>query len=230
MILVLTPELYSFVPILKAWRNNFYRLRNPYSLVTMTTLLTTQLLLKEQRVSKSDPHFVLQERFLDQPYGLAGRVIDPVSGTLSWQGKREHLRRKELEVLGLLASAEGKQVSRENFISVVWQGNDLVGDRGLTNTIVFLRRSLRDDDADQPLIRTIPRRGYQLAVSVQPVAQRVEEVELELVPGDAIPECPGWRLLRRLSKSAISDLWLAEPSEFGEREQALRVFRCLHVR
>jgi eukaryotic-like serine/threonine-protein kinase len=185
-------------------------------------------------VQKAEPHYAIQDRFLDQPYTLAGRLIDPVSGMLSWQGKREHLRRKELEVLALLASAEGKQVSRDNFIAVVWQGNDLVGDRGLTNTIVFLRRSLRDEDADQPLIRTIPRRGYQLGV---PVTRRAEQPDQHagsskeqqpvtvLVAGETIPECLGWRLLRRLSESPLSESWLAAPSEFGEREQAHRVFR-----
>ena len=182
-------------------------------------------------MSKSDPQFAIQERFLDQPYQLAERLIDPVSGTLSWQGKREHLRRKELEVLALLASAEGKQVSRDNFIAVVWQGNDLVGDRGLSNTIVFVRKSLRDEDTERPIIRTIPRRGYQLAVPVlEPTEPAAEAVVARLEPGEMIPECPGWRLVKRLGElnpdgGLASDTWLAEPSEFGEREQGLRVFR-----
>ncbi len=182
-------------------------------------------------MNKATPHFTIDDRFLDQPYTLAGRLIDPVSGMLSWKGKREHLRRKELEVLALLASAEGKQVTRENFIAVVWQGNDLVGDRGLSNTIVFVRKSLRDDDGAHPVIRTIPRRGYQLAVPVQlpPEAAVVPvspvQVEAVFVPGGMIPECPGWRLVKRLSQSAVIDSWLAEPSEFGERDQSLRVFR-----
>jgi eukaryotic-like serine/threonine-protein kinase len=184
---------------------------------------------------KAEPQYAIQDRFLDQPYTLAGRLIDPVSGMLSWQGKCEHLRRKELEVLALLASAEGKQVSRDNFIAVVWQGNDLVGDRGLSNTIVFVRKSLRDDDAAHPVIRTIPRRGYQLCVPVQQPPEALEtqalvNVEAVFVPGGMIPECPGWRLVKRLSQSASGsqpdfDNWLAEPSEFGERDQGLRVFR-----
>lgn len=177
-------------------------------------------------MSKSDPHFLLQERFLDQPYLLAGRLVDPVSGTLSWQGKREHLRRKEIEVLALLASAQGKQVSRENFIAEVWEGNDLVGDRGLSSTIGFLRRSLHDQDPDQPLIRTIPRRGYQLAVAVQEQTRHAkEQTPAVLIPGGLIPECPDWRLVRRPAGSPSSDLWLAQASEFGEQAQALRVFR-----
>jgi serine/threonine protein kinase/DNA-binding winged helix-turn-helix (wHTH) protein len=184
-------------------------------------------------MSKSDPQYALQDRFLDQPYSLAGRLIDPVSGTLSWQGKHEHLRRKELEVLALLASAEGKQVSRENFIAVVWQGNDLVGDRGLTNTLFFLRRSL-EEASQQPLIRTIPRRGYQLTAAVhflsapdqQAIAQvQPQPVQSLLAPGGTVDDCPGWRLVRRLEQSPESESWLAEPSEFGELDQGQRVFR-----
>ncbi len=184
-------------------------------------------------MSKSDPQYALQDRFLDQPYSLAGRSIDPISGTLSWQGKREPLRRKELEVLGLLASAEGKAVSRDNFIAVVWQGNDLVGDRGLTNTLFFLRRSLAEESL-QPLIRTIPRRGYQLVAEIHflasPDPQVIAEVQAQpveslLAPGGTVADCPGWRLLRRLGESPVSESWLAEPSEFGELDQGLRVFR-----
>ena len=181
---------------------------------------------------KTEPQYAIDDRFLDQRYSLAGRLIDPVSGTLSWQGNSEHLRRKELEVLALLASAEGKQVMRENFIAVVWQGNDLVGDRGLTNAIVCLRRFLRDENAEQPLIRTISRRGYQLAVqTVDPAAQQagVHAPQLQLlsplVPGAVVPDCLGWRLLRRLGESSISESWLAEPSEASEADQGLRVFR-----
>ncbi len=177
-------------------------------------------------MSQSSPLYTMQDRFLDQAYSLAGRHIDPVSGSLVWQGERKHLRRKELEVLALLASADGKQVSRENFIAVVWQGNDLVGERGLTNTIVFLRRSLHDKNKDQPLIRTIPRRGYQLAVPVlQSPEQDSRSTDVGLEPGDVVPESPGWRLVRRIASSQDGDSWLAEPSEFGEPEQERRVFR-----
>lgn len=163
----------------------------------------------------------IDDRFLDHPYTLAGRLIDPVAGVLTWQGRREHLRRKELEVLALLASAEGKQVSREAFISVVWLGNDLVGDRGLSNTIVFLRRSLHDDDSDHPLIRTIPRRGYQLTVPAQPP---VIQPQAAFTPGATIPGSPGWCLTQKLGESAVSETWLAQ-SDNKDSAASQRVFR-----
>ena len=63
--------------------------------------------LTKHYMQKAEPQFAISDRFLDQPYTLAGRLIDPVSGMLSWQGKCEHLRRKELEILALLASSDG---------------------------------------------------------------------------------------------------------------------------
>jgi DNA-binding winged helix-turn-helix (wHTH) protein len=122
-------------------------------------------------MKKTDSGPAIDERFLDHPYALAGRVVDPLPGTMMWNGEMTHIRRKELEVLALLASANGAPVTRQAFINAIWDGNDLVGERGVNNTIFSLRRVLQDNDAQHPLIRTLPRRGYQLAVAVQqPVA------------------------------------------------------------
>ncbi len=163
------------------------------------------------------------DRYLDHPYELAGRLIDPVPGTLSWQGQTTHLRRKELEVLAILANAAGAPVTRQTFVAAVWNGNDLVGDRGLTDTIFSLRRALRDDDPTLALIRTIPHRGYQLSVSVRPVATPPPR----LLPGAEVLHSSGWRLLRKLGESSLSETWLAEPSEYNAEVEntARRVFR-----
>lgn len=40
-------------------------------------------------MNKPESQLVIQDRFLDQPYTLAGRLIDPMSGALSWQHKRQ---------------------------------------------------------------------------------------------------------------------------------------------
>ena len=165
----------------------------------------------------------IDDRFLDHPYELAGRMIDPVPGTLSWQGQSTHLRRKELEVLAMLASAAGAALSRQAFVAAVWDGNDLVGDRGVTDTIFSLRRALRDDDPKQPLILTIPRRGYQLCVPVQHLDTQLPT----FLPGSEVPYSSGWRLLLRLGESALSETWLAEPAEYNAdvESTARRVFR-----
>ncbi len=199
----------------------------------------------ELYLHKVDPKLEILDAFLDHPYTLGGRVIDPVLGTLSWQGKAERLRRKELEVLALLASVEGAMVSREALIDVVWDGNALVGDHAVSNVISSLRQKLRDVQSEHPLIRTIPRRGYQLSALAQTIERNQASTNLPLdsmpestdepaqmlTAGGAIPGCPGWRLLRRLNESPTaepqpSESWLAEPSEYSaEAETTPRVFR-----
>ena len=87
-----------------------------------------------------------------------------------------HLQRKELEVLALLSSYGCAAVSRQAFIAAVWDGNSLTGDRGINDKIFVLRRALSDVDSENPLIRTIPRRGYQLTVLAQ--LQKIDESPL----------------------------------------------------
>lgn len=165
----------------------------------------------------------IDDRFLDHPFEIGGRSIDPMTGMVRWQGRTMHLRRKELEVLAMMAGADGAIVSRQAFVAAVWNGNDLVGDRGVSDTMSSLRRNLQDDDPNHPLIRTIPRRGYQLAAPAQPVVAHLPT----LVPGGEVLHSSGWRLLRKLGESTRSETWLAEASEFnGEVEGSARqVFR-----
>ncbi len=157
----------------------------------------------------------LNTRFLDQRYELGGRVIDPIAGTLLWNGDSYALRRKQLEVLALMASAGAAIVPRSTFIDLLWAGNALVGDKGLTDTLSSLRRVLHDSDASHPLIRTIPRQGYQLGAGVRWLDGEPAE---RFSVGDALSSNPGWRLLRRISQTDVQQSWLAA-NNAGEQRQ-----------
>ncbi|MBL8298450.1 MAG: tetratricopeptide repeat protein [Rhodanobacteraceae bacterium] len=150
--------------------------------------------------------------FLDGAFELASRVIDPLAGTVTWQGQTEHLRRKQLEVLALLASSRGECVSRQQFLKLVWSDNALVGERGLNDTICALRKSLHDEDDVQPLIRTIPRRGYQLSCNVRVLPRSRSS---SLAQGQPIPGKPGWQLAKLLGESPVAATWLAEQPAQG---------------
>lgn len=165
----------------------------------------------------------IDDRFLDHPFEVGGRLINPLAGTVLWQGRTTHLRRKELEVLAMMAGADGAIVPRQAFVAAVWNGNEFVGGRGVSDTVSSLRRNLQDDDPNHPLIRTIPRRGYQLALPVQPVVAQLPT----LMPGGEVMHSSGWRLLRKLGESTRSETWLAEASAYhGEVEgSAQQVFR-----
>ncbi len=160
----------------------------------------------------------MEDRYLDRVFTIAGRVIDPIGGTVTHADQRMPLKRKHLEVLACLASAGTAMVTREAFIDLVWRGNALVGENGLNSSIHALRRALQDDDADSPLIRTIPRRGYQLSVIACEVQEALQEA---FAPGMPIAGKPGWHLSRKLGGNAASELWLAQDQTSGDK----RAFR-----
>ncbi len=160
----------------------------------------------------------MEDRYLDRVYAIAGRVIDPIGGTITHAEQRTPIKRKHLEVLACLASAGTAMVLREAFIDQVWRGNALIGENGLNSSVHALRRALHDSDADKPLIRTITRRGYQLMVAAGEVEA---QVPAPFVPGMPIAGKPGWELSRRLGGDAFSEIWLAEEQASGER----RAFR-----
>ena len=165
-----------------------------------------------------------EDRYLDHPYILAGRLIDPIVGMSIYSGQRTPLHRKQLEVLASLAAAGTQIVTRHAFIERIWRGNALVGEHALSNTIYSLRRALQDSDTDKPLIRTIPRRGYQLTVAAGDVE---ETLPAPFAPTMPIAGKPGWQLSRRLGGNAVSELWLAEEPATGER-RVLRFCRSEH--
>jgi eukaryotic-like serine/threonine-protein kinase len=160
----------------------------------------------------------LDERYLDRPYTLAGRVIDPIAGTVIYREQRLELKRKDLEVLACLASGGTAVLPRELFMDLVWRGNWLIGEQGLRNAIYAIRRALQDADDERPLIRTIRRRGYQLTAAAGDVE---DTVPAAFTPGMPIAGKPGWQLSRKLGGNAISELWVAEELTSGDK----RVFR-----
>lgn len=171
----------------------------------------------------------LDDTFLSSPFELAGRVIDPLAGTLEFKAKKRPLRRKQLEVLAILAGADGKLVPRGRFIELAWENNALVGDSGLTDTISDLRHSLADTDRDRPLIRTIPRRGYQLSA---PARLLDKQSHVSFNEGQRIPGKPDWQLRTLLAENQFTQTWLAHDSDglrqvfrFCRDEQHLRALR-----
>ncbi len=160
----------------------------------------------------------LDDHYLDQSYELSGRLIDPIRGSVSYNNACSPLKRKHLEVLACLASAKDTMVTRSALIDLVWNGNALVGDAGLTNAIYYLRRALHDTDTDKPLIRTIPRRGYQLTVEARLTDRKAAAA---FSAGSPVIGKPEWHLSRQLGSSPVSETWLAQAQD----SQAQRMFR-----
>ena len=92
-------------------------------------------------------------------------VLHSRSGTalLARASGRKDLRRKSFDVLCCLVEHAGRVVTREELTKAVWPGV-VVGEDSLTHCIGEIRRAIADQE--QRIIKTVPRRGYLMDVSV----------------------------------------------------------------
>lgn len=155
--------------------------------------------------------------FLNNQYKLAGRLIDPILGTIVYNNKTTKVRRKELEILELLAQSQGQLVNRTEFIEKIWNDNSFIGETGLTDKLSKLRKVLGDNDKSSPLIRTIPRQGYQLNCEVSLLKSAIG---FKLSENDKIVDRFGWLLIKPISYTDYTETWLA-----GSSKNSTSVFR-----
>ncbi len=93
-------------------------------------------------------------------------LVDPRANRIEREEEVRSLRNKAMELLVLLAQNAGSVVLRDEIVEKVWDGNDYVAAKGITNTIWTLRQTL-GDTADEPVyIETIAKRGYRLLCPV----------------------------------------------------------------
>ena len=92
--------------------------------------------------------------------------LDPLSGDLDGPAGRVRLEPKLLDLLRMLAEAEGQVLGHAELLQALWPGM-IVGDDTIARSISRLRRAL-DDDARAPrYIETLPKRGYRLLAPVR---------------------------------------------------------------
>jgi TolB-like protein/DNA-binding winged helix-turn-helix (wHTH) protein/Tfp pilus assembly protein PilF len=95
-------------------------------------------------------------------------LIEPSLNAVSHNGESIHLSPKVMSVLVCLAQHPGQSVSKEDLLQTVWP-DTFVSDDVLKGSISELRRVLEDDAHEPTIIQTIPKRGYRLVATVQPV-------------------------------------------------------------
>ncbi|MBZ5725298.1 MAG: winged helix-turn-helix domain-containing protein [Acidobacteriia bacterium] len=145
--------------------------------------------------------------------------FDEFSRQLRVKGTAVDLESKPLEVLYQLLLRAGEVVTKEELLEAVWPGVSVV-EGSLATAVSKLRKALGDDDP--PIVLTVPRIGYRLAVPVQ--HKRVAapaELEFGFRAGDAVSGRDQWQLVRKLDVSASSEVWLAEHPKTHES----RVFK-----
>jgi eukaryotic-like serine/threonine-protein kinase len=161
----------------------------------------------------------LQPDFQGRIWRFADCEFDELSRELRVRGSVVPIEAKPLDILIQLLSHPGEVLTKEELLTAVWSDVEVV-DGSLATAVSKLRKALGDDE--RPVIATIPRIGYRLAVPVICTTVGAPPVPaLEFSPGDPVPRREQWVLVERLERSGSSDVWVAEHSKTRER----RVFK-----
>lgn len=98
-------------------------------------------------------------------YAFANCVLDTGNQTLSRDGKSVAVEPQVFDLLRLLVENSGRLVSRDEIVGVVWKGR-IVSESAISARIASARKAVGDDGKAQGIIRTISKRGLQIAAPV----------------------------------------------------------------
>jgi len=99
-------------------------------------------------------------------FQLGDWLIDPQGGTFQQGEQIVRAEPKVMDVLLRLAEADGQVVTREALLESVW-GNVVVSEEALTRCVSELRTLLGDTGRQRRYIRTVPKRGYAIMMTVE---------------------------------------------------------------
>src|ERR1700730_12423961 len=150
---------------------------------------------------------------------FADYELDEMGRELRVKGRPVELESKPLDILLQLLLHAGEVVTKEELLEAVWP-DVMVVDGSLATAVSKLRKAMGDDD--HPVIVTVPRVGYRLAVPVYCKTVAAQSgPELGFKAGEVVPGREQWRLSRAMEISGSSEVWLAENPKTHEQ----RVFK-----
>jgi DNA-binding winged helix-turn-helix (wHTH) protein/Tfp pilus assembly protein PilF len=101
-------------------------------------------------------------------FRLDDRLIFPELNIITTKDGSVHVEPKVMQVLVELAKNPGEVLSKAQILESVWAGL-FVCDDVVANAISLLRRALGDEAKRPTMIQTIPKRGYRVLATVQPI-------------------------------------------------------------
>ncbi|NNL53885.1 MAG: hypothetical protein HKP32_01880, partial [Woeseia sp.] len=171
-----------------------------------------------------------------ESFHLGDRIVYPLQGVVTHDGKPVHLQPKVMSVLLCLAEQAGEVVTREEIVRQVWKGR-AVSDESLTRCISELRLALGDHPKLPEFLQTIPKIGYRLVKNVE-IGGDINAIAV--IPFDSLNNtvadesfCDGLSEEILLAFSRIPDLRVAaRTSSFsfkGKHADIPTIGRALHV-
>jgi DNA-binding winged helix-turn-helix (wHTH) protein len=141
-------------------------------------------------------------------------TLDSRTGTLLADARSVVLRPKTAAVLRFLLDHAGEMVARDTILEAVWPDVSVTDD-SLTQCVSEIRRAL--GAAGPAMLRTLPRRGYMLATTVERQA-RLSDVPAPLPAQTPIGSRPAARPYRAVGWGVVvgaalllAGLWLLRP-------------------
>lgn len=136
--------------------------------------LTRQIIIVDETLSIDEIPLLVKDLIQNTPgveethkkICLGDFTLDRNQRMVTREGIQSILTKKEFFLLELLARNVGQVISREMIMDCLWDKNDYVDPNTVDVTISRLRRKMQLKRSD-PLIRTVPSLGYQLAL--QPI-------------------------------------------------------------
>ncbi len=119
---------------------------------------------------------------LKQGFYLGDWEVRPLQLEVVGPDGKEHVEKRWMEVLVMLASRPGEVIERDEILDVVWEGRAM-NDEPLNRCISQLRKVLGDSPQKPEFIATITKVGYQLIAPVRPL----EPATPEAAPAEATP-------------------------------------------
>ncbi|NOU52287.1 transcriptional regulator [Pseudoalteromonas sp. JBTF-M23] len=101
-----------------------------------------------------------------QQYWVGDFFVDVSRNQITKSEQVQTIAPKALSVLTYLAENQGRVVSQDELLDVVWQGT-IVSPNTLQRSIAQLRKVLGDDGKEQVYIKTHAKKGYSLECDVQ---------------------------------------------------------------
>lgn len=92
-------------------------------------------------------------------------------------GEKVAAQPKVMELLQVLVQRYPEVVSRNELIEGVWQGNEIIGEKALTNTIWQLRQLFAHPSAPLDVVETIRKKGYKLTLTPEPLSLSSETIK-----------------------------------------------------
>src|SRR4051794_31290243 len=106
--------------------------------------------------------------------------LNLTQGGLLRDGRPVALGNRALEILVVLASANGEIVTKDQLMAQVWPGR-VVEENNIQVHVSALRKALDDGSTDASCVVTVPGRGYRLIRMPPPAA-------LDRAPAEGVPE------------------------------------------